>query len=131
MRTYAEFYRSIDLPSWAPPEWLFGVAWGIIYPLFIVATAYTAYAVWKQRAPVALVWALALNWAANLLFTPIQLGLQPLWPASVDILVVLGSLVYFQRRAWRALRPAFWLLVPYLLWGLFATALQLTITFTN
>ncbi len=131
MLSYAEFYQSILLPPWAPPAWLFGVAWGIIYPLFIIATVYTAYAVWKGRAPRGFLWAFGINWIANLLFTPIQLGLTPLWPASLDILLVLVSLSYIQWRAWRVLRPTFWLLLPYLFWGLFATALQLTISFTN
>ncbi|HXV26446.1 MAG TPA: TspO/MBR family protein [Candidatus Paceibacterota bacterium] len=131
MRTYAEFYQSVVLPAWAPPAWLFGVAWGIIYPLFIIATVLTVVAVVRRRAPRSMLWLLAANWVANLLFTPIQLGLTPLWPASVDILVVLGTLVVYQRLAWRHLRWAFWLLVPYLLWGAFATVLQLTITLTN
>lgn len=131
MRTYAEFYQSVALPSWAPPEWLFGVAWGIIYPLFIAATIYIAYRVWKRSASAAMVWALIVNWVANVLFTPIQLGLTLLWPASLDILVVLGSLGYVQWHAWRRMRIVFWLLAPYLAWGIFATALQLTITATN
>lgn len=131
MLSYTEFYQSIVLPPWAPPAWLFGVAWGIIYPLFVIATVYTAYAAWRGRAPRVLLWTFGVNWIANLLFTPVQLGLAPLWPASLDILIVLGSLLYIQWRVWRVLRPTFWLLLPYLFWGLFATALQLTILFTN
>jgi translocator protein len=131
MLSYQEFYRSITLPAWAPPEWLFGVAWGIIYPLFIAATAYAVVLVRRKRLPVSVLWALGINWIANLAFTPIQLGLRPLWPASLDILVVLGSLVFVQWRAWRSSKTIFWLLMPYLLWGAFATALQLTITFVN
>lgn len=131
MRSYQEFYANVRLPSWAPPDWLFGVAWGIIYPLFIAATALTVWRASKGRAPWSMVWLLAANWVANLLFTPIQLGLEPLWPASLDILVVVGTLVVFQVLAWRHLRAAFWLMVPYLAWGVFATALQLTITVTN
>lgn len=131
MTTYPEFYARLVLPPWAPPAWLFGVAWAVIYPLFGIATVYTVYLAYRGRASWGLVWLLASNWAANLLFTPVQLGLEPLWPASVVILVVLGTLAAFQRRAWRECRPAFWLLLPYLAWGLYATALQLTITFTN
>lgn len=131
MQTYGEFYQSVMLPPWAPPSWLFGVAWSIIYPLFIAATVLTAVRVVKGRAPRAMLWLLVINWVANLAFTPIQLGLTPLWPASLDILVVLATLVLFERLAWRHLRAAFWLMLPYLAWGAFATALQLTITLTN
>ena len=131
MLSYQEFYAGLTLPNWAPPAWVFGVAWSIIYPLFIAATVYAVYLVTKKRMPNAVLWALGINWVANLLFTPIQLGLRPLWPASLDILVVLGSLAFIQWRVWRKSEVVFWLLVPYLLWGTFATALQLTITATN
>lgn len=131
MRTYQDFYQNIDLPSFAPPSWLFGVAWGIIYPLIIVAGLYLVYLAFKKRAPLSLVILFALNIAANLLFTPIQLGLTALWPASIDILVVLGTLAVFEYKVWRVSKLIFWLLVPYLLWGAFATVLQLTITVIN
>lgn len=131
MLTYQQFYSSVTLPTWAPPSWVFGVAWSIIYPLFIAATVYAIYLATKKRMPVVVLVAVGINWIANLLFTPIQLGLTPLWPASLDILVVLGTLVYVELRAWSKSKIIFWLLVPYLLWGLFATALQLTITATN
>ncbi|HUO75623.1 MAG TPA: TspO/MBR family protein [Candidatus Paceibacterota bacterium] len=131
MLSYQEFYAGLTLPNWAPPAWVFGVAWSIIYPLFIAATVYAVYLVTKKRMPNAVLWALGINWVANLLFTPIQLGLRPLWPASLDILLVLGSLAFIQWRVWRKSEVVFWLLVPYLLWGTFATALQLTITATN
>lgn len=131
MRTYQDFYQNIDLPSFAPPSWLFGVAWGIIYPLIIVAGLYLIYLALKKRAPFSLIILFALNIAANLLFTPIQLGLTALWPASVDILVVLGTLAVFEYKVWRISKLIFWLLVPYLLWGAFATVLQLTITVIN
>ena len=129
--TYEEFYSSIVLPAWAPPQWLFGVAWSIIYPLFIAASVYFAYLVIKKRAPGTLLWVLLANWAANLAFTPVQLRLEPLWPASLVILAVLGTLAYVQWHVRRHSPLIFWLLVPYLAWGTFATALQLTITFTN
>lgn len=131
MRTYLEFYQSVVLPGWAPPSWLFGVAWSIIYPLFIIATGYLVYLVRQQRAPSVILWVLLANWVANLLFTPIQLGLRPLWPASIDILVVLGTLAYVEYRVRDYSPLIFWLLVPYLAWGLFATALQLTIMVRN
>ncbi len=131
MRTYPEFYQGIQKPFFAPPAWLFGVAWGIIYPLISLALAYLIYLVWKGQAPKTLLWILLLNLAANLLFTPIQLGLQPLWPASLDILLIFGTLAYFEYGIWQYSKLIFALLTPYLLWGAFATVLQLTISFLN
>lgn len=131
MRTYQEFYQSIEKPFFAPPDWAFGVAWGIIYPLIAIAGIYLGYLVYKNRAPKSLLVIFGINLIANFLFTPIQLGLDPLWPASLDILVILGTLVYLEYKIWSYSKIIFTLLLPYLLWGGFATVLQLTIMFTN
>ena len=131
MQTYQEFYSSIEKPFFSPSEWLFGVAWGIIYPLIAVAFIYLIYLVSKKRAPACLVWIFAANLIANFLFTPAQLGLSALWPASLVILIILATLAYFEYKIWRHSKTIFFLLLPYLLWGAFATILQFTITFTN
>ena len=132
MRTYQEFYSNIKKPFFAPPDWLFGVAWGIIYPLIAIAFAYTLYLVFKKKSlPISLLWVFVVNLIANFLFTPIQLGLTALWPASLDILVVLVTLAYMEYKFFKLSKLIFYLLLPYLLWGAFATILQLTIMFTN
>ncbi|MBI3046469.1 MAG: tryptophan-rich sensory protein [Candidatus Harrisonbacteria bacterium] len=131
MRTYQEFYQSIQKPFFSPPEWAFGLAWGIIYPLIVVAGIYLIYLVYKKQAPKSLLWVFLANLAANLLFTPIQLGLKSLWPASVVILIILGTLAFFEYKIRLHSKLIFVLLLPYLLWGAFATALQLSITLLN
>ncbi|MFH0712603.1 MAG: TspO/MBR family protein [Candidatus Jorgensenbacteria bacterium] len=131
MQTYQEFYQAIEKPFFAPPDWLFGTAWGIIYPLITIAFIYTCVLVIRKKVPNSLLWVLIVNLIANALFTPIQLGLSALWPASLDILVILGTLAFFEWKIWRYSKTAFFLLLPYLLWGAFATILQITITFIN
>ncbi len=131
MRTYQEFYAGIIKPSFAPPDWVFGVAWGIIYPLIIIAGIYLLYLTVKKRVPPYLIILFALNIVANLLFTPLQLGYTAFWPASLDILAVLITLAVLEVKVFKFSKLIFWLLVPYLLWGSFATVLQLTIATTN
>ncbi len=131
MQTYQEFYQSISKPFFAPPGWAFGLAWGIIYPLIAIAFVYLVYLVLKKKAPGGLLWVFAINLAANFLFTPVQLGLKALWPASLDILVVLGTLLFLEYKVIRYSKLVFYLLLPYILWGAFATILQLLITFMN
>lgn len=131
MQTYAEFYNKIQKPFFAPPEWMFGLAWGIIYPLIAVALVYLIYLVLKKRAPNYLLGVFALNLIANFAFTPIQLGLTALWPATIDILIVLGTLAFFEFKIWRYSKLIFFLLLPYLLWVTFAIILQIAIVFIN
>lgn len=128
MKTYQEFYQAIEKPFFAPPEWVFGVAWGVIYPLIAIAFLYLLF---KKKVPPPLLLVFIVNLVANFLFTPIQLGLEPLWPATIDILVVLGTLLYFEFKILRYSKVIFVLLLPYLLWGAFATILQITITLIN
>lgn len=131
MKTYPEFYSSIAKPFFAPPAWLFGWAWGIIYPLITIAFVYLCILVIRDKAPKKLLWVLIINLIANLLFTPVQLGFHAFWPASVDILIILGTLAYFEWNIWRYSKTIFFLLLPYLLWGAYATVLQLWIMAIN
>ncbi|KKU91763.1 MAG: TspO and MBR like protein [Candidatus Jorgensenbacteria bacterium GW2011_GWA1_48_11] len=131
MQTYAQFYEAIKKPFFAPPGWVFGTAWGIIYPLITIAFIYTCVLVIRKRVPTNLLWVLIANLIANFLFTPIQLGFAALWPASLVILFIFGTLAFFEYKIWRHSKVVFFLLLPYLLWGAFATILQITITFIN
>ncbi len=131
MQTYQEFYQSVSKPFFAPPGWVFGLAWGIIYPLIAIAFVYLTYLVLKKKAPGGLIWVFVVNLAANFLFTPVQLGLKALWPASLVILVILTTLLVLEYRVLRYSKLVFCLLLPYLLWGAFATVLQLSVTLMN
>lgn len=133
MEEYSTYYSDISKPWFAPEPWVFGFAWGIIYPLIIAAALYTIYLWYQDRLPqVHLVLTIFVsNIIANLAFTPLQLG----WPteiyATLDIVLVLLTLVYLQRYFWQNNKIIFLLLLPYLLWGGFATVLQVTIYCTN
>ena len=76
----------------------------------------------------------ALNLIFNLAFTPLQFGLKSNLLAALDILLVLGTLIWALYAIWHAAPAVRWLVyvnIPYLLWVTFATCLQLTITYLN
>ena len=76
----------------------------------------------------------ALNLIFNLAFTPIQFGLKNNLLATLDILLVVGTLIWAFVAIWQASADLRWVVyanIPYLLWGLFATGLQITITYLN
>ena len=76
----------------------------------------------------------ALNLIFNLAFTPIQFGLKNNLLASLDILLVVGTLIWALVAVWHASTDLRWVAyanIPYLLWGVFATGLQLTTTYLN
>lgn len=131
MTDYSTWYQQLDKPFFSPPEWAFGLAWGIIYPLIALAFIALLVSVFKKKTPSWLIWVFVLNMVFNIVFTPIQFGLRSNILAAIDIILVLITLVTFEWYAFKTSKTSFYLMVPYLLWGSFATILQLTITFMN
>ena len=72
-----------------------------------------------------------LNLVFNAAYTPIQFGLKNNLLASVDILLVLGTLLWALNVIWRRKPWVAYVNIPYLLWVAFATVLQLSITWLN
>jgi len=76
----------------------------------------------------------ALNLVFNFAFTPIQFGLKNNLLAAIDILLVVGTLIWALVAIWYTSPELRWVVyvnIPYLIWGTFATVLQLTITYLN
>ncbi|MFF0886753.1 TspO/MBR family protein [Streptomyces sp. NPDC003456] len=119
-------YASLERPAWAPPSWLFGPVWTVLYATIAVS----AWLVLRGRTP-ASVRAETVAWGAqlllNLAWTPLFFGAGRYGLAFLDICLLLAALgvtmLLFRRRS----RAAFLLLVPYALWTLYAAALNLAI----
>ncbi len=133
MNTY-NWYSELIKPMWAPPSWLFGPVWTVLYMIIAVTFGTVLYKFFTKQLP----WFVALPFALNLLFnfafTPIQFGLKNNLLASIDILLVVGTLVWALLALWRFAPDLRWIVyanIPYLAWGIFATCLQLTITYLN
>lgn len=128
---YATWYGSLVKPFFAPEPYVFGIAWGIIYPLITIAIFYSIYLSYQRRVSRAFLLLFFINIALNLTFTVTALTWKNNVLTSFHIILVLGTLAWLQIWAYVHARPVFWLLVPYLLWGTFATILQISITALN
>ena len=124
-------YKELKKPSWAPPRRLFGPVWMVLYIIIFISYGYVVYLYIKNIIPFIVLLPFILNLVFNFAFTPIQFRLKNNWLASVDILLTVGTLLW----ALYAIYPyASWVSfvnIPYVLWGIFATTLQLTITLAN
>jgi tryptophan-rich sensory protein len=114
-----EFYLQLQRPAWAPPAWLFGPVWTVLYALMGVS----AWLVWRRRRFT----------SAHLLFLA-QLAVNALWSwlffawkqgalAFIEALLLWLLIAATAAAFWRLHRAAALLLVPYLLWVSFAVAL--------
>lgn len=133
MDTY-NFYSQLIKPTWAPPSWLFGPVWTVLYAIIIVSFGTVFYKAFTGKLAWVVALPFVLNLVFNLLFTPIQFGLKNNLLASIDILLVVGTLIWAFYAIWYFAPNLRWVIyvnIPYLLWGTFATYLQLTITYLN
>ena len=133
MNTY-NWYSQLIKPSWAPPSRLFGPVWTVLYVIIAISFGAVFYKAFTKQISWLVVLPFALNLVFNFAFTPIQFGLKNNLLASVDVLLVVGTLVWAFYALWCALPELRWVVyvnIPYLLWGTFATCLQLTITYLN
>jgi len=124
------FYGQLSQPSWAPPAWLFGPVWSALYIFMAVA----AWLVWRERgfkgASVALC-LFIVQLVANALWTWLFFGLH-LGALSVAEIVVLWLLIAATIFSfWSIQRLAALLLLPYLAWVTFASALTLSLWRSN
>ena len=133
MNTY-NWYSQLIKPIWAPPSWPFGPVWSVPYAIIAVTFGTVFYKAFTGKLTWIVALPFALNLFFNLAFTPLQFGIKNNLLASIDIVLVLGTLVWAFYALWCASSDLRWVVyanIPYLLWVSFATVLQLTITFLN
>ena len=124
-------YTDLIKPTWAPPSWLFGPVWSILYVLIAISFGKVFLMFFKKEISFYVALPFILNLFFNLIFTPIQFGLQNNILASVDILLVLVTLIWAMKVICPIQKWIAYIQIPYLLWVSFATILQLTITYLN
>lgn len=131
MNNTTSWYTNLIKPTWAPPSWLFGPVWSVLYLIIFISFGSVFLKIFNKQIPIIVALPFVLNLLFNLLFSPIQFGLQNNFLAMLDIILVLGTLIWaivviYPYMKWVALAN-----IPYLLWVCFATVLQITITWLN
>jgi tryptophan-rich sensory protein len=133
MNTY-NWYSQLTKPSWAPPSWLFGPVWTVLYAIIALTYGTVFYRAFTGKLSWLVALPFILNLIFNLIFSPIQFGLKNNLLAAMDILLVVATLIWALVALWQAAPELRWMVyanLPYLAWGIFATCLQLTITYLN
>lgn len=130
MNAYS-WYAHLIKPSWSSPAWLFGPAWTVLYILIAISFGKVFLMAWQKQIAFFVALPFILNLMFNAAFTPLQFGLKNNLLAAVDILLVLGTLVWAMAAIYPHERWITYIQIPYVLWVSFATALQLTITYLN
>jgi translocator protein len=141
MKTY-ESYQNLIKPSFAPPSYLFGPVWTFLYILIFISFGKVFMMAFQKTIPFIVALPFILNVVFNILYTPLMFGLKNNTLASLDILLVLGTLIWAMVAIFLAsqkllsvggpdIRWITYIQIPYLLWVSFATVLQLSIYWLN
>lgn len=120
------WYPTLIKPAWTPPDWAFPVAWTILFVLMAVA----AWLVWRaaplarlRLAGAAFLLQLVLNGLWSYLFFGLRSPAYGLIEIAILWLAILATILLFRPFS----KTAAWLLLPYLLWVSYATALNFEI----
>lgn len=127
----SNWYRSLNKPSWAPQEWVFGTVWSILYPIIFAVNIYVLILYFKGNIGLKVAIPFWLNMIFNLIFTPIQFGLRNNLLAMVDIYLILVTIIWAVIVIWPISKLAAFAFVPYLVWVAIATVLQTHIAINN
>ena len=130
MNSY-NWYSTLIKPSWAPPSYLFGPVWSVLYILIFVSFGRVFVMYYKGKVPIEVVLPFVLNLFFNFIFTYLQFTLKNNLLASLDILLVLITLIWAMFMIYPYSKWIAYIQIPYLLWVSFATVLQITITYLN
>lgn len=122
------WYARIPLPTWCPPNGIFGPVWVVLYSMIGVAASRVA-AIKGWKSPTMLLW--VAHYALNLIWAPLFFGMAKLRAAAVVNAVMtlsMAPIIYF----YNAVDPTAALLVlPYTAWITFATFLNVAICKLN
>lgn len=122
-----DWYRGLNKPRWTPPNWLFPVAWSVLY--LCMAGAAARVAVLPGNGLAMGLWALQI--ALNTLWTPVFFGLRRIRSGMVVLSALWLSVAACMVALWQVDWIAGVLFLPYLAWVSVAAALNFSVMRLN
>jgi tryptophan-rich sensory protein len=105
-----------------------------LYTIIAVSFSAVFYSAYKKQIPRVVALPFALNIIFNFAFPYVQFDLANNFLASIDILLVVATLIWALFAVWRKAPELKWVVyvnIPYLVWGVYASSVQLGITYLN
>lgn len=124
----ATWYQSLNLAPWTPPGWVFGAAWTTIMVCFSIYMAVLWGKLEKKKTLLGLyIFQLILNISWNPVFFHFQnVGLGIFVITSLSLCVFIFLFKY-----WTTLKSVSLLIIPYCIWILIATSLNMYVWVMN
>jgi len=131
MPAISTWYETLAKPSFTPPNWLFAPAWVTLYVLMGVAV----FLVWRKGLGIKNVKAALITFLVqlvlNALWSALFFGAKSLVGGAVVIVLLWIAILFTILRFFKISTAAGGLLIPYILWVTFASALNISILALN
>lgn len=124
------FYKSLNKPVFAPPSILFPIVWTILY-ILIAISIYLILKDNKLKDNPSYTKALLINYVSNQIFSFLFFTLKSPFLALIDTFIVLISSLFLYYESKELNKTSAKLLIPYIIWNIFATILIIFIFFMN
>ena len=126
-----EFYNSLTLPFFTPPQMAYGIIWSIIY-ICISISIYQILNTYKIKdIPKSYKYTLLLNYIANQSFQPLFFLLESPFLGFVSCILTFITSLFLYKETKDLKEKSAKYLIPYILFSLFATILSLSIYLLN
>lgn len=125
------WYKSLQLPTTTPPDWIFPIAWHIIFICFVIA----ALIVWNRFKRDSNFWVLITLFCTNailnvlwtyLFFAKHLIGAALFTAIGLEAITIALAALIYQRSSLTAV-----LLAPYIIWSAFAIYVNTMIWYLN
>ena len=124
------FYKSLNKPSFAPPSIVFPIVWTILY-ILIAISIYLVYKDNNYKNTPDYNKALLINYFSNQIFSFLFFTIKSPFLALIDTIIVLISSLFLYYESKELNKTSSKLLIPYIIWNIFATILIISIFFMN
>jgi tryptophan-rich sensory protein len=131
MTDLGDWYQSLEVPWWKPPDAIFGPAWGIIFSLAALAGLFAWHSSRSFAFRKRLIELFMLNGLLNALWSALFFRLQRPDLAAIEVIFLWLSIVWLIVHVRGVSRPAARLLLVYLAWVTFAGALTWSVAGLN
>ncbi|MCT4594605.1 MAG: tryptophan-rich sensory protein [Anaeromicrobium sp.] len=125
------FYAELKKPAFAPPPWVFGVVWPILYLLMGIAS----YRIWMSNkydnGNKKALFYYGLQLFVNFTWSIIFFGMENIGLSVIAIIILLGLIIITIKEFSKIDKKAASLMIPYLIWVVFATILNISIWIMN
>ena len=124
------FYKSLNKPFFAPPSIVFPIVWTILY-ILIATSIYLIYKDNNYKDIPSYNKTLLINYFSNQIFSFLFFTIKSPFLALIDTIVVLISSLFLYYDSKELNKTSAKLLIPYIIWNVFATILIISIFFMN